>query len=231
VLLVLAGCAATGTRCASTTLPTLAVIMLTLVLPFMAAFLHVFTGGDPQVFSNVADYTSQEMIVRLAIFVTVCVLASIGIGVGWFWRRAPTKMSRCPRTSTPIRRRWRRTGALLMGFSGWCRCSFFTTFLTNTVQGLASGVVGSLGYWVAQQGVKRGGQPIYYYALVGWLYEFLPAFLSTLRLLHVFYNLFRTDQQHNKVGPPTCSRAGDLPRLLICYTEPGLSPAATSTPA
>ena len=57
----------------------LAVIMLTLVLPFMAAFLHVFTGGDPTVFTNSTDYTNQTMIVRLAIFVAACVLASIGI--------------------------------------------------------------------------------------------------------------------------------------------------------
>ena len=49
----------------------LAVIMLTLVLPFLAAFLHVFTGGDPQVFTAVGDYTSQDMIVRLAIFVAI----------------------------------------------------------------------------------------------------------------------------------------------------------------
>ena len=55
----------------------LAVIMLTLVLPFMAAFLHVFTGGDPQVFANSADYTSQEMIIRLA---DVCGRLRAGFG-------------------------------------------------------------------------------------------------------------------------------------------------------
>ena len=56
----------------------LAVIMVTMVLPFMAAFLHVFTGGDPQVFANAADYTTQEMIIRLSIFVAVCVLVRWG---------------------------------------------------------------------------------------------------------------------------------------------------------
>ena len=81
--------------------------------------------------------------------------------------------------------------ALLMGFFWLVQVLFFTTFFTNTTQGLATGIVGSLGYWVAQQGVKRGNQPIYYYALIGWLYEFLPAFLSLGGISTIFYNLWR----------------------------------------
>jgi len=199
----------------------MAVIMLTLVLPFMAAFLHVFTGGDPQVFTNVADYTSQEMIVRLAIFVTICVLASIGIGVGWFWRphaghdeplpadaEAGAELP-APAPWRPVLHHW----ALLMGAFWLVQVVFFTTFFTNTVSGLASGVVGSLGYWVAQQGVKRGGQPVYYYALVGWLYEFLPALLSTFAFFNVFYNIGRTEPQHQRKWDPVPE--GDLPAR--CY--------------
>lgn len=41
----------------------------------------------------------------------------------------------------------------------------FTTFFTNPV-GLATGIAGSLSYWLAQQGVQRGGQPLYYYFLL-----------------------------------------------------------------
>ncbi len=42
-------------------------------------------------------------------------------------------------------------------------------------QGLASGMVGSLGYWLEQQGVRRGNQPQYYYLLIMTpIYEFLP---------------------------------------------------------
>ena len=78
-------------------------------------------------------------------------------------------------------------GFLLVG-AGAVLHHLFHQYVSN---GLATGVVGSLGYWIAQQGVKRGGQPIYYYALVGWLYEFLPAFLSLCGITTIFYNLFR----------------------------------------
>ena len=51
---------------------------------------------------------------------------------------------------------------------------FFTTVFTN-IAGLASGMVYSLGYWLEQQGVRRGSQPQYYYLLLIMpFYEFLP---------------------------------------------------------
>ncbi|MEJ2212277.1 MAG: TIGR03663 family protein, partial [Anaerolineae bacterium] len=49
----------------------------------------------------------------------------------------------------------------------------FTTFFTNPL-GLATGIAGSLTYWLAQQGVQRGSQPLYYYFLLLILYEFVP---------------------------------------------------------
>lgn len=66
---------------------------------------------------------------------------------------------------------------------GWLICAalfwpififFFTTAFTNG-QGFFTGLLGSLGYWLSQQGVARGGQPSYYYLLVELpTYEFLP---------------------------------------------------------
>jgi uncharacterized protein (TIGR03663 family) len=51
----------------------------------------------------------------------------------------------------------------------------FTTFFTNG-GGIATGIVGSLGYWLEQHGVRRGNQPPYYYILINLpIYEFLPA--------------------------------------------------------
>lgn len=47
-----------------------------------------------------------------------------------------------------------------------------TTFLTNGY-GIASGLVGALGYWLDQQEVRRGEQPWYYYLLLVPPYEFL----------------------------------------------------------
>ena len=41
-----------------------------------------------------------------------------------------------------------------------------------------TGAVGSLGYWLEQQEVARGGQPWFYYLFVTPLYEFLPLVFS-----------------------------------------------------
>jgi DNA-binding beta-propeller fold protein YncE len=49
----------------------------------------------------------------------------------------------------------------------------FTTFFTNPA-GLGTGFIGSLGYWLSQQGVARGSQPWYYYLIVFPFYEYLP---------------------------------------------------------
>ncbi len=51
---------------------------------------------------------------------------------------------------------------------------FFTTVFTNG-GGFFTGTLGSLGYWLSQQEVARGGQPWYYYLLVLLpMYELLP---------------------------------------------------------
>ncbi|MBC7248934.1 MAG: TIGR03663 family protein [Anaerolineae bacterium] len=49
----------------------------------------------------------------------------------------------------------------------------YTTFLTNP-GGLYTGTVYAVRYWLAQQDVKRGGQPWFYYGLLLPMYEFLP---------------------------------------------------------
>ncbi len=50
----------------------------------------------------------------------------------------------------------------------------FTTFFTNG-GGMLTGLIGSLGYWLEQQGVRRGNQPWYYYPVINLpIYEFLP---------------------------------------------------------
>ncbi len=79
--------------------------------------------------------------------------------------------------------------AVIIGFicqpqEGWKYCViffsiyvvFYTTFFTNPV-GILTGMVGSLGHWLSQQNVQRGGQPLYYFALIQIpIYEFLGAF-------------------------------------------------------
>lgn len=61
----------------------------------------------------------------------------------------------------------------LAGLFGAITMTLFTTFFTNPA-GLGTGFIGSLGYWLAQQDVSRGGQPWYYYLIVFPLYEYLP---------------------------------------------------------
>ncbi len=60
----------------------------------------------------------------------------------------------------------------------------YTTFFTNPA-GFASGIWGSLSYWLTQQTVNRGNQPVYYYVTLLPIYEFLPlavALIGVVRL-------------------------------------------------
>ena len=80
--------------------------------------------------------------------------------VGWFW----------------LRTRW----FVAAGIFWAIELLFFTTFLTNG-QGIGTGLIGSLGYWIDQQEVMRGGQPWYYFWVLVPLYEFLPLLLEHRR--------------------------------------------------
>jgi len=83
---------------------------------------------------------------------------------------------------------------LLWNWRKWLLCAvwfypimlvFFTTFFTNPA-GIGSGFVGSLGYWLSQQAVQRGGQPQYYYLLVTLpMYEYLPYLFGSIGLLYI----------------------------------------------
>jgi predicted membrane-bound mannosyltransferase len=67
------------------------------------------------------------------------------------------------------RRRWPVAAAIYFGIF----LTLFTTIFTNGA-GIASGWVGSLGYWLEQHEVQRGGQPWFYYLVIIPLYDFLP---------------------------------------------------------
>jgi hypothetical protein len=54
----------------------------------------------------------------------------------------------------------------------------YSVFFTDLPRGIASGLFASLGYWMAQHDVQRGGQPWYYYALLIPLYEPIAVFFS-----------------------------------------------------
>jgi uncharacterized protein (TIGR03663 family) len=131
----------------------LVILLSTLVLPQLAPFLVRAIGWDP------LDYSYTGML-RTAAFLVPFVIFSIGIGLWWK-----------PRV-------WLISGAIFYAIF----VVFYTTIFTNG-QGFFTGIVGSLGYWLEQQGVQRGSQPSYYYLLVQLpIYEYLPALGSLLAL-------------------------------------------------
>ena len=125
----------------------LLIVSGTMVLPLLAALPAVMLGWDP------LAYYDPESLLRTTIVVLVLMGMSGAIGMLWDWKR------------------WLISAAVFyIPF-----LVLYTSVFTNGT-GLASGLVGSLGYWLAQQAVERGGQPKYYYILLQIpVYEFLPA--------------------------------------------------------
>ncbi|MBI3159458.1 MAG: TIGR03663 family protein [Chloroflexi bacterium] len=128
----------------------LLLLLTTLVLPHLAAFPVRAAGWNPM------DYTSVASMLRIAAFLIPLGLIATALGLWWN-----------PRV-------WLVNVAIFYGIF----TVFYTTMFTNG-QGFFTGLVGSLGYWLEQQGVKRGNQPWYYYILVQIpIYEYL-AFLGS----------------------------------------------------
>jgi DNA-binding beta-propeller fold protein YncE len=72
---------------------------------------------------------------------------------------------------------------------------FFTTVFTN-INGIGTGLIGSLGYWLEQQGERRGSQPQYYYLLIILpMYEFLPIIGSVLAMFTGLFMFWRFRRQ------------------------------------
>lgn len=134
----------------------LLILLGTLVLPMLAPFPVKMLGWDP------TDYSYLGML-HTSIFLIPLALLAIVIGLWW----------------NP--RLWLLNAGLFYGIF----TIFYTTIFTNG-SGFFTGMVGSLGYWLAQQGVERGSQPWYYYILIQVpIYEYLPALGSLLALYWV----------------------------------------------
>ena len=142
----------------------LLILLGTFVLPQLSAFPVNFMGWQlPTNASQVKAMTSIDFL-RFAIFIVPMFLGSVLIGLLW----NPSL--------------WLKNAAIFYGLFA----IMFTTVFTNGA-GFFTGLVGSLGYWLEQQGVKRGSQPWYYYVGVQIpVYEYLPALAS---LLAVFFGI------------------------------------------
>lgn len=152
----------------------LAVLFFTLVLPFTAPFGHLALGWNALAYGTSADLGRSGFLVLL--------MAGLSIAIAYWWFGVKRK----GRDGAISFENW----AVLMLLFWAIEIVFFTTFFTNPVEGMATGIVGSLGYWIAQHEVQRGSQPWYYYILQSLLYEFLPLFLSIGGLVSVARNLW-----------------------------------------
>lgn len=76
-------------------------------------------------------------------------------------------------------RRWLISAAIFYGI--WV--CLYTTFFTNP-DGIASGMWGSLTYWMAQQPVKRGAQPVFYYLMILPLYEYVALAFAAIGVIY-----------------------------------------------
>lgn len=134
----------------------LAILMLSLVLPFASGLGYLLLGWNPR-----DPHTSTAMLVRCGLLVGGLFVAA-ALLAWWRFRGRPAGEVRF--------RDWARLAAVFWGI----QLVLFTTLLENLRGGLVSGIVGSLGYWLGQQEVARGGQPWFYYPMLALLYEFLP---------------------------------------------------------
>ena len=130
----------------------LALVMLTMVLPFLVALVHVARGWDPSDFDSAASQARA-----LALLPAAFALSAL-VAFAWCVRSGPLGLRF---------RSWLRLAALFWTLP----IVLFTTFFTNVRRGLTSGIVGSLGYWLGQHEVARGSQPWFYYLMLAAVYE------------------------------------------------------------
>ncbi len=147
----------------------LIIILGTLVLPQLSAFPLRFFGLEiPTNASDVMALTAID-IAWVAVFLVPLFIISAAIGLVWNWRV------------------WLINAGIFYAIF----TVFYTSLFTNGA-GFFTGIVGSLGYWLEQQGVQRGSQPPYYYALIQVpVYEYLPAIGTWLAFAYYLWSRLR----------------------------------------
>ncbi|MBK9926951.1 MAG: TIGR03663 family protein [Anaerolineales bacterium] len=131
-------------------------LVMTFVLPMLVPFplkwfekfLHVAIPTDAASVTSLTPEAIRTIGILTALFFAVAIL------VGLLWSRD-----------------WWKYAVVFWGPF----ILLYTTIFTNG-PGFFTGLLGSLGYWLVQQGVERGSQPEYYYILVQIpMYEYLGA--------------------------------------------------------
>ena len=135
----------------------LIILLGTLVLPQLSALPVKALGWNPLDYNFSWPGWNLQVLweqgpVKTALVLMILIITSLVVGCLWDWKR------------------WLINVSIF-----WAIYIFFYSSMFTNWAGLATGVVGSLGYWLEQQGVHRGSQPWYYYLLIQIpLYEFLP---------------------------------------------------------
>ncbi|PKN94231.1 MAG: hypothetical protein CVU44_07470 [Chloroflexi bacterium HGW-Chloroflexi-6] len=143
-------------------------ILGTLILPLLTPIPVALAGFNPM------DVTTDG-IIHILIFLIPISIISVLIGYWWKWDV------------------WWRAAILFYAIF----TVFYTSLFTNG-SGFFTGLVGSLGYWLEQQGVERGSQPWYYYLLIQIpIYEFLPFLASLLGVAIGYRRLLQAQQTLN----------------------------------
>ena len=158
----------------------------TLIIPLLAAFVSTVVGWS--IPTSVADLAG--LVTKDYIQIGIVILGAFGISaaLGIWWK--PTL--------------WWKNALLFYALF----TLFYTTIFTNSV-GFFTGIFGSLGYWIAQQGVARGSQPWYYYLLIQIpVYEFLPA-------LGVWLAVYFGFKKKNSPTEEPEKRANEEPKNII----------------
>ena len=134
----------------------LLVVFGAFVLPQLTAFPVRALGKDPIDYNYPADGGLAAFLQSNAgATLLVCLaLVAVTLLIGWLWD-------------------WKKF-LICAGIFYGLYIPVYTTFFTKGA-GLATGLIGSLGYWLVQHDVRRGNQPWYYYFVINLpLYEFLP---------------------------------------------------------
>lgn len=160
----------------------------TLVLPLGSALIIHALGFDP------LDY-SPAGVARSGMVVVPMLVLSVLLGLWWNKGLWPT--------------------IALIYYAIFL--TLYTTFFTNGA-GIGTGFVGALGYWLAQQGVQRGGQPWYYYFLQMGVYEYLPWLVSIAAGLGVLFRRRPNSSEAEATEPLSVQVGRWFPAFLLGWT-------------
>ena len=136
----------------------LIIIAWTFTLPQLGALVASVLGWET------LDYRIFIPLSRTTGLIIVLIALSAIIGLVWNWKK------------------WLISAGIFFGIF----IVFYTTFFTNA-NGITSGFIGSLAYWLEQHGVERGSQPWFYYLFIQIpVYEYLLAIATALALYFGF---------------------------------------------